>query len=173
MNMRLLVIAASVVALCSCGGSNDRRDRDRDRDRADSSSDRDRDRDRGNDEADRGSSSGSSTTTTDSNGGGDAMLQQQVALAAQMLQSQVPIHQGPVTITNVRAEGTELITSMTLPVDLNEDTAATFRTQLPAQQCSNPQVAQLINRGARYTYIMTDSGGEEFTFNISSCPGAM
>ena len=164
MKMRMVLMAASVAILCSCGGNSNERDRDRDR-----SERSERDSDRGDKSDSASTNSGASASST---GGTDAQVEQQISLAAQQIQSQAPIRQGPTTITGARAQGMELITAMTLPVDLNDQTISAMQQQLPAQQCSNPQVAQLIQRGGRFTYEITDSNNEVFRVNISSCPGS-
>jgi len=103
-------------------------------------------------------------------GAADGQIEQQVNMTAQMIQSQVPIKQGPTTITSARANGAELVTAMTLPVPLNEQAVSAMQQQLPTQQCANPQLAQLIERGARFTYEITDSANKVSRITIDRCP---
>lgn len=155
MKVRLLPILATAAALCACSPGGER----------------------GGERTRNGASAGppAPAEKVDSAAGntaaGSSQLEQQVAFAAQLLQGQVPIRQGPVTITAAEAKGAELITSMTLTTaDLTEASAEQFRTTMIAQQCANPAVRQQIDRGARYTYRITDSGGETFTMNVAGCP---
>jgi hypothetical protein len=99
----------------------------------------------------------------------DPALAQEIAMAAQMLKGEFPLKQGDVTVTNIQAQGGELIYSMQLPKDLNEEQFEQFRQMLPAYTCQNPQARQMLERGGTQTYRITDSEGEEFTASVSSC----
>jgi hypothetical protein len=104
-------------------------------------------------------------------GGGDGTLQQEIAQQVAAAQSHLPIRQAGVTITAIEGNGNEIITTMEVPVDLNEQSFGMMRSRLPAQACSNPQVRPMIARGGVVTYKVKDSGGEEFTMSVNSCPG--
>jgi hypothetical protein len=104
----------------------------------------------------------------------DPQLTSQLSMAAQAMSTQLPMTQqtpnGPVTFTAMEARGNELVTTMSLPMDLDQASFGTqFGQALPAQACSNPQMAALVGRGAKITYVVEDSGGEEFTASVSSC----
>lgn len=108
-------------------------------------------------------------------GGGtvNPQLQQQLAQAAQIIRPQLPIRQptpnGELVISNIEANGGELIYTMEVPTDLTEASFAQFEQQLPVQACANPQARQLFEQGGAYTYVIKDSGGEEFRASVSSC----
>jgi hypothetical protein len=128
------------------------------------------------------SNASNATTTTSSNGAAaapadnaaagrtvDPNLAQEMALAVNMLKPQLPLRQGPVTITNLEANGAEIIHTMEVPQDLTEETFQRFRDQLPVQACANAQMRRLLERGGTTTYKIRDSGGEEFTASVSTC----
>lgn len=100
-------------------------------------------------------------------------LQQQLAQAAQIIRPQLPIRQptpnGELVISNIEANGGELIYTMEVPTDLTAASFAQFEQQLPVQACANPQARQLFEQGGAYTYVIKDSGGEEFRASVSSC----
>ena len=102
----------------------------------------------------------------------EASVPEEIAFAASEIQRQVPIRQGPTTITGARAEGMELIMAMTLPVPLNQQIIEAVREQVTPQQCANPVIADLIRRGARFSYDITDAGGLVFRVTVSRCPDA-
>lgn len=165
MTIRALTALASIAALCACnsGGGNNASV-------TNSST-------AGSAEATSGSASTTSGTpapapapTGAPPAAADPQVAQQVNMTAQMIQSQVPIKQGPTTITSAQAKGSELITAMTLPVPLNDQAISAMQQQLPAQQCGNQQLAQLIQRGARFTYEIKDSAGKVSRITVDSCP---
>jgi len=145
MKKRLLVTATCLTALAACNS------------------------DKGNASAN-AAGGGNSANASATQSGGQTDVETLVAQQAARVQPRLPLQQGPITITAVEAKGTELITSMTLPMDLTEATAQAFRTQVPTQQCAVPEVRDLIRRGARYSYRLTDSGGEVFNIEATSCP---
>lgn len=155
MKARFAVALMSVVALCAC---NSERDSDRDRDR-----DRDSRSERNNDDRERDEPAASETS-------GNAEVEQQLAAAAAAAQGQLPMEKGGATITAMEANGTELITSMTIPVDLTQAQADQIAGPMTTQQCNDPRLVGLIRQGARMTYVITDSEGEEFSITTSSCP---
>jgi hypothetical protein len=99
----------------------------------------------------------------------DPQLEQEIARAVQLLRPQLPLRQqtaqGEVKVTNLEASGTELIYTMEVPADLNPGRMAQFQTQV----CANPQMRQMLQRGAAYTYRLRDADGEEFSTTISNC----
>lgn len=107
-------------------------------------------------------------------GTADAQLQQEIAMAVQMLRPQLPIRQqtpqGELVISNIEARGAELVYTMQLPMDMDQAMFQQFESQLPVQACQTPQARMLLERGGTYTYLLKDSGGEEFTTSVSSCP---
>ncbi len=152
MKIRSLFVVASVAALCACNQSP----------------------------ANTSGPSASTNTGGALGGGGlssgntagrtvDPQLAQEISLAVQMLKPQLPIRQGPVTITNIDARGGELIYTMEVPNDMNQASFQQFQANLPVQACANAQARQLFERGGAYTYIIKDSGGEEFRTSVSSC----
>lgn len=158
MKIRPLVIAASVAALCACNNSQTNTS-------ANNSSS-------GNSSA--GLSGGTAATGSTSGGATsgrevDPALAQQLSMAVQALKSQLPMRQGPVTVTNIEARGGELVYTMEVPTDLDQNSFQQFQTQLPVQACANAQARDLFSRGGSYTYILKDPGGEEFTTSVSSC----
>jgi hypothetical protein len=160
MSKRLLLVAASLAALSACGSGNGTANNVQTTNTVSTSG---------------STSTGGSTTvssTSTSTGGGDATLQQEIAQQVAAAQSHLPIRQGGVTITAIEGNANEIITTMEVPIDLNEQSFGVMRSRLPAQACSNPQVRPVIARGGVLTYKVKDSGGEEFTMSVNSCPGA-
>jgi hypothetical protein len=154
MSKRLIFVAASLAALSACGS-----------------------RDNGN-----GTANGTQTTNTASASGStsggstggapDPSLQSEIASQVAAAQPHLPMHQGGVTITAIQGNANEIITSMEVPVDLTAQTFETMRARLPMQACTNPPVRSVIDRGGTLTYKVKDSGGEEFTMSVNSCPAA-
>jgi hypothetical protein len=156
MKMRFLLAATCIVALAACNSN------------------------KGNSSAANSSNTGTATSnsaaTTDGAGSGNAAgrtvdpaLAQEIAMAVQMLKDKLPLKQGEVTVTNIESQGGELIYSMELPKDLDEEKFEQFKQMLPTQACQNPQARQMFERGGSYTYRIKDSEGEEFTTSVSSC----
>lgn len=101
--------------------------------------------------------------------GGD--VSQQLQVAAQAIQAQAPMRQGPVTITGAEVEGSTLVTAMTMPVELDDNTINLMQQQLGAQLCQNPQFLPMVRAGASFAYDITDASGEEHRVNVPACPG--
>jgi len=103
----------------------------------------------------------------------DPQLAQELQQAVQMLKGQLPMRQqtegGEVRITNIEARGGELVYTMEVPADLDQAKFAKFQEQLPKQACANASARQMFQRGGSYTYLLRDSGGEEFTTSVSNC----
>lgn len=103
----------------------------------------------------------------------DPKLAQEIQMVVSMLKGQLPLKQqtpdGELRVTNLEANGGEIIYTMELPNDLNEASFAQFKEQLPTRTCASPQARTLLDRGGTYTYRLKDSGGEEFTTSVSSC----
>jgi hypothetical protein len=100
-------------------------------------------------------------------------LAQEIQMVVGMLKGQLPLKQqtpeGELRVTNLEANGGEIIYTMELPNDLNEASFAQFKEQLPIRTCASPQARTLLERGGTYTYRLKDNGGEEFTASVSSC----
>ena len=164
MKMRLLLVAASVAVLCSCGSRD--RDSDRGKDRNESSRNEDRN-------TSSSSSSSNSSGASTGSAAADPQLEREIAQAVEVIRPQLPLRQqtpnGVITINNIEARGAELIYHMEFPADLNEAGFQRMEEALPQQACANPQARALFDRGGSYTYRITDSGGEEFTTSIRGC----
>lgn len=150
MKIRLVVAAACVAALAACNA------------------------DKGGANASNASTSGNTAAPTQTSNGNsgrtvDPTLAQEITLAVNMLKPQLPLRQGPVTIVDLEANGTEMIHTMQVPQDFTEESFQIFRDQLPRQACTNPQMRRMVERGGTNTYRIRDSGGEEFTATINSC----
>lgn len=102
-------------------------------------------------------------------GTADAATMQQLTLAAQAIQSQVPIVQGPTTITAARVEGSTLVTAMTLQAPLSTEMTSQMGTQLSSQVCTNPALGQLSRSGASFAYEITDSNGQVHRVDVAPC----
>ena len=102
-------------------------------------------------------------------GTADASTMQQLNLAAQAIQSQVPIQQGPTTITAARVEGSTLVTAMTLAAPLTSEMTSQMGTQLSGQVCQNPALGQLSRGGASFAYEITDSNGQVHRVDVAPC----
>jgi hypothetical protein len=102
-------------------------------------------------------------------GTADAATMQQLNLAAQAIQSQVPIVQGPTTITAARVEGSTLVTAMTLAAPLSTEMTSQMGTQLSGQVCQNPALGQLSRAGASFAYEITDSNGQVHRVDVAPC----
>lgn len=97
-------------------------------------------------------------------------VEQQVAELARKSQGQVPIQLGQgATITAIEARGTQLVTALTLPADLTQATADRITQAMTAQQCADPRLAEMIQRGGRLTWSITDAQGEKFEVSTSRC----
>jgi len=94
---------------------------------------------------------------------------QQLTLAAQAIQSQAPIQQGPTTITGARVEGSTLVTAMTLAVPLSSEMTSQMGTQLSGQVCQNPALGQLSRAGASFAYEITDSNSQVHRVDVAPC----
>jgi hypothetical protein len=171
MKARSLVALASVVALCACNSGGDR-DRDRDDDRG-SRSERDRDdKERtadAEDAEDTKDTGGGSTGGNMAQAGGDSQLEQEIAQAVEVLRPRLPIKSGPTSITNVEARGMEMLFHVSVPNDIDQTSFERVEQAMTQQACANPQAKQLFERGGAYSYLFTDSGGEEFRTTIRSC----
>lgn len=152
MKIRSIAAVASIAALCACNNAGNNSAAK-------------------NGTAAANTSAATTTANTSGTAGGtvDPQLEQEISMAVQMLKPQLPIRQGPVTVTNIEANGGELIYTMEVPNDLNEQSFQAFQQQLPIQACANPQARQLFERGGAYTYILKDPDGEEFRTSVSSC----
>ena len=102
-------------------------------------------------------------------GTADAATMQQLTLAAQAIQSQAPIQQGPTTITGARVEGSTLVTAMTLAVPLSSEMTSQMGTQLSGQVCQNPALGQLSRAGASFAYEITDSNSQVHRVDVAPC----
>lgn len=157
MKTRLLVAATCIAALAACNSNKDSSS-------ANTSN---------------GSSSMNASATapagTDAPAGRtvDPKLAQEIQMVVGMIKGQLPLRQqtpeGELKVTNLEANGGEIIYTMELPNDLNEESFAKFQEQLPIRTCQNPQARTLLERGGTYTYRLTDSGGEKFNASVSSC----
>ena len=157
MKTRLLVAATCIAALAACNSSQ------------------------GNSSANASGNSGNNSASADPAGGGaapaarplDPKLAQEIQMVVGMLKGQLPLKQqtpqGELRVTNLEANGGEIIYTMELPNDLNEASFAQFKEQLPIRTCASPQARTLLERGGTYTYRLKDNGGEEFTASVSSC----
>ena len=104
----------------------------------------------------------------------DPGLAAELSQAANSMSSQLPMTQqmpsGPITFTAMAARGNELVTMISLPLDLDHASfGAQFGQAAPTQACASPQLAALIGRGATITLLVTDSGGEKFRASVSRC----
>ncbi len=101
----------------------------------------------------------------------DPALAAQLAAEVQEARGQLPITQGPFTVTDVTSSGNELSLIGTLSVDIPTAQWSQFETELQRSNCSGSQAA-LIRRGAVITTQITDSAGETRSFTTASCPAA-
>jgi hypothetical protein len=156
MKTRFLLAATCIVALAACNSN------------------------KGNSSANaaNNSSSGNSAAAAPASGGAagravDPQLAQEIQMVVGMLKGQLPIKQqtpeGELRVTNLEANGGEIIYTMELPNDLNEESFGQFEEQLPIRTCASAQARTLLERGGTYTYRLKDKGGEEFTTSVSSC----
>lgn len=94
-----------------------------------------------------------------------------VAQSAEVINGRAPIAAGNgATITRARANGLELVTSLTVAGALTPEALAALRSSLPGVQCGNPAVADLIRRGVRFTYDITGARRRTARITISACP---
>ena len=158
MQAPLTVALMSLAALCACGSGGDLDDAP-----AGPRSERN-----GQGE---GASGGAPSTNPAVNaaGGSGSKLEEQIAQAVSSLRPQLPIQSGPTTITNVEARGTELVSHVTIPNDISQDSFRGVEQAMAQHTCATPQAREMIEQGGAYTYRMTDLGGEQFTTSIRSC----
>jgi len=168
MNARFLIALTSAAALCACNSASDG-------DKAREGSAEERSASNGISERNASVSRNAAGGDVGSEGNAGAgaaasgSVEAQIAAAAERGQRQVPVQMGGATITAVQANGNELITSLTLPLDLNQQMADQLAQPLSAQQCGDARMADLLKRGARLTWRLTDSQGESFSIRTSSC----
>jgi hypothetical protein len=108
------------------------------------------------------SSSGGSTSS-----GGNAVLAAALSQAVQQMRARLPMNSGPTTITDIEAEGTTLVMTVSINQPIGGQWAAVdagFRSSM----CSG-QFGALINQGASLRVDMTDSGGDSHTTELTSC----
>lgn len=98
--------------------------------------------------------------------GGDvaARLQQVVAQA----QAQLPLVNGPTTITALSASGTTLIMEADVDLELSPTDWTAFETGMRSSMCRGNFTAA-IQAGASAQIEVTDAGGESRTFLVNSC----
>jgi len=89
--------------------------------------------------------------------------------AVEQLRQQLPIRSGPATVTAVEAVGTQLVTYMTVAVDLQPAQWSELDRGLRQNACKGSSL-NLINSGASANYQLQDSASEQRTIIISSCP---
>jgi len=99
----------------------------------------------------------------------DPHLAEELRLAVEMLQPQLPLKLGPDTITNLEARGVELIFHMDVAEDVDARAFPAYQERLSREACSNPQMAGILARGGAYTYRVKDSEGEVFTAAVARC----
>lgn len=114
-------------------------------------------------------SSGAAPPATQAAPADNPQLAAEIAAGVIQLRSQLPIAQGPMTITNVSSAGTQLTLSGNLSVDVNDAQWRQFETGLRQGNCSGDEGA-MIRRGASVTTQITDSTGETRSFTTASCP---
>lgn len=185
MTIRPLLIAVSIAALCACSGSNkerdnasaENRDRDGDRDRSGNDErsrdgDRARDDDRGRDDdrdRDRSRDDRAARDDDTGSGSGDPQLARELADQVRTMRATLPQRDGIVTINDVESEGTEITYRMRISQDLNDSSFQRFRDELPRRLCNSDDTEALLRRGGVYTYIVTDTEGEQFNTSVRRC----
>lgn len=102
----------------------------------------------------------------------DPQLATEIEAGVVRLRSQLPLRQGPLTITSVSSSGTALTIVGTLNVDVTPQQWSQMETRMRQGHCSGNEAA-MIRRGASVITQLTDSTGEARTFTTSSCPGTM
>lgn len=96
-------------------------------------------------------------------------LEQGIAAGVQMLRAQLPMRQGPLTITSVSSSGTQLTLVGTLAIDVTEAQWPQFEQGLRQGNCSGSS-AQMIQMGASVVTQITDAAGETRSFTVDRCP---
>ncbi len=87
------------------------------------------------------------------------------------MRGQLPLRQGPLTITNVTSSGAQLTLVGTVSVDIIPAQWTEIETRLRQGNCSGSEGA-LIRRGASVTTQISDSTGETRSFTTASCPAS-
>jgi hypothetical protein len=98
--------------------------------------------------------------------GGD--LASQLRVAADVQRRQLPIRNGPATITAVDAIGTTLHLYITISRDLGAAQWSAMERSMRANICQGSS-ADMVRQGASVTYHMLDSAEEQRTVTVSSC----
>lgn len=158
--MRTLLVLAALATLTACGGSGEsdsRRDRDsaraerdgRDNDSASREDERSSRDDRGRREA-------------------DPDLEDELRAEVRQFRETLPTREGPLTITDVDLDGTEIIYTGRVDADFDSSSIAEFRRVVSRDLCTGTTGA-VIRRGGAYTYDLRDRDGDDFETTVSSC----
>ena len=97
-----------------------------------------------------------------------ADLASQLAAAADVQRRQLPIRNGPATITAVEAIGTVLHLYITVDRDMAAGQWAAMERSMRANICQGSS-ADMVRKGASVTYHMLDSAQEQRTVTVTSC----
>jgi hypothetical protein len=97
-----------------------------------------------------------------------ADLASQLAIAAEVQRRQLPVRNGPATITAVEAVGTVLNLYITIDRDLAAGQWAAMERSMRANICQGSS-ADMVRKGASVTYHMLDSAEEQRTVTVTSC----
>ncbi len=95
-------------------------------------------------------------------------LAQELEADVRTYRTSLPATEGPLTITEVRLRGTEIIYVGTVAADFGAEQIATFRRAVREGLCTGDTLT-VIRRGGSFTYELRDQGGERFDTTISSC----
>ena len=157
--MRTLLALAALATLTACGGGGDSDSR-RDRDQARSERDRDRDSSSSNDER----------SSRDERRGRevDPDLEDELRTQVREYRETLPARDGPLTITDVDLDGTEIIYTGRIDANFDRAAVAEFRRTMSREMCTG-EPAEVIRRGGSFTYNLSDEDGDEVDTTVSSC----
>jgi hypothetical protein len=156
--MRTLLVLAALATLTACGGGDS--DSRRDRDQATSERDRDRDSSSRNDER--------SSRDEDRRREVDPDLEDELRADVRQYRETLPAREGPLTITDVDLDGTEIIYTGRLDANFDRAAIAEFRRTMSRDLCTG-EPGQMIRRGGSFTYNLRDEDGDEVDTTVSSC----
>ena len=94
-------------------------------------------------------------------------LRTELAAEVAAYQGQLPLREGPATITAVRLNGLELIYDMRVDQPVDE---AAFRRALESGLCGGADTSVTIRRGVTFTYRVTEPAGRTIVASIDRCP---
>lgn len=111
-----------------------------------------------------GEDSGSSAGSAD-----EEQLNREILAAVRGQRARLPLREGPGTVTDMEAEGSQLVVIMRLDEDFSRADWDEMGAALQRNLCSDRGARRMIGRGASILYRVTDADGERASFTTNRC----